>query len=177
MKIWTLFSQKGQYLHLHSPPLDVVISEPEFIMIGPFQYGKEIFSCDEYLSLYLGVSVLLKDYYCSLIPQLTTVPVKQWKKTGCWTSGLPLQLTDVFQSIPLVCGSGQLPGVQTGISIRLLLSQWGILRFASAASKEIKFSLWDHINCSSSNGSFLLLRKCAGSGSLCQGYGRKLCRR
>lgn len=31
--------------------LDVVISKPEFIMIGLFQYGKEIFSCDEYLSL------------------------------------------------------------------------------------------------------------------------------
>lgn len=74
-----------------------------------------------------------------------------------------------------VCESGQLPGVKTGISIQLLLSQWGTHRFASAGSKEMMFSLWDHINCSSSNGSFLLLGKCAGSGSLCQGYGRKLC--
>lgn len=44
-----MISQKGQYLHLLLPPLDVVISEPEFSMTGPFQHGKEIFSCDEYL--------------------------------------------------------------------------------------------------------------------------------
>lgn len=84
-----MISQKGQYLHLLLPPLDVVISEPEFSMTGPFQHGKEIFSCDEYLSLYRGVFVLLKDYYCSLTPQLIMVAGTREtmeKKTRCWTS-------------------------------------------------------------------------------------------
>lgn len=102
-------------------------------------------------------------------------PWNNGKKTWCWTSGFPWELTDVFQNIPLVCERGRLPVVKTGVSIQFLFLQWRTLRFAFAASKEIMFSsLWDHINCSSSNGSFLLLRKCAGSGSLCQGYRRKL---
>lgn len=114
-----MISQKGQDLHPLLPPLDVVISEPEFSMTGPLQHGKGIFSCDEYLSFYMGVSVLLQDHYCSLTPQLTTVG---GKKTRCWTSGFPWELTDVFQNIPLVCESGKLPVVKTGVSIQFLLS-------------------------------------------------------
>lgn len=82
------------------------------------------------------------------------------KKTGCWTSGFPRELTDVFQNIPLVCENGKLPVVKTGVSIQFLLLQWRTLRFAFAASKEIMFSsLWDNINCSSSNGSFFTAKK------------------
>lgn len=153
------------------------------------------------ISVCTWVYLSLKDSFCSLIPQLTTVggSHETMEKRqgaglvdfhGSWTDvfqNIPLVCengelpvvktgTDVFQNIPLVCESGKLPVVQTGISIQFLLSWWGTLWFPYAASKEIMFfSLWDHINCSSSNGSFLLLRKCAGSGSLCQGYGRKLC--
>lgn len=46
----TFFTERAVSSSTLATP-DVVISEPEFIMIGPFQYGKEIFSCDEYLSL------------------------------------------------------------------------------------------------------------------------------
>lgn len=161
MKIWATISQKGWYLFL--PPLDVIISVPEFSRTGPFQHGKETFSCDEHLSLYMGVSVLLQDYFCSLVPQLTPVGGNHetmGKKTGCWTSGFPWELRDVFQNIPLVCENGKLPVVKTGVSMQFLLLQWRTLRFAFAASKEIMFSsLWDHINCSSSNGSFFTAKK------------------
>lgn len=170
-----MISQKGQYLHLLLPPLDVVISEPEFIMRGPFQHGKEIFSCDEHLSLYLGVSLLLKDYYCSLIPQLTTVPVRQWNKDRVLDQWASMAADRCFPKHSIGLWEWTASWGSERYFNPIATSQWGILQFASAASKEIMFSLWDHINCSSSNGSFLLLRKCAGSGTLCQGYGRKLC--
>lgn len=40
-------------------------------MIDSVQHGKETFFHNVHLSLYLDVSVLLKDYYCYLISQLT----------------------------------------------------------------------------------------------------------
>lgn len=49
----------------------MVASETELSVIDPVRHGKQTFFPDEYLSLYLAVSVLAKDYYCCLIPQIT----------------------------------------------------------------------------------------------------------
>lgn len=160
MKIWATISQKGWYLFL--PPLDVIISVPEFSRTGPFQHGKETFSCDEHLSLYMGVSVLLQNYFCSLVPQLTSGGGNHetGKKDRVLDQWISMGAERCFPNIPLVCENGKLPVVKTGVSIQFLLLQWRTLRFAFAASKEIMFSsLWDHINCSSSNGSFFTAKK------------------
>jgi len=102
----------------------VVVSGTEFRMMDPVQHGKETFFHDVHLSLYLARSVLPKDNYCYLISQFTmeggtpeTVE-KRWCARPVGFHGR--ELTDVFQSTPLLSESRQLPVVKTGNSIQLL---------------------------------------------------------